>query len=106
MGVQLELTQSFADHHRYSRREIDRFLKRCVRREVSCVLTTEKDAVRMPRLMNQEIPIRYLRIEIEILKGQEEWDRLIDSLISPPRPVIADSEISPEIHTPEVCSVA
>jgi len=95
LGVRLELTQSFADHHRYSRKEIDRFIKRCARRELSCVLTTEKDAVRMPRLMNQEIPIRYLRIEIEILKGQEEWDRLITSLIAPPRPVIADSESSP-----------
>ena len=90
------MTQSFADHHRYSRKEIDRFIKRCARREISCVLTTEKDAVRMPRLMNQEIPIRYLRIEIEILKGQDEWGRLIDSLIAPPRPVIADLETSPD----------
>lgn len=94
LGVDLGLTQSFADHHRYSRREIDRFLKRCVRRGLSCVLTTEKDAVRMPRLHNQEIPIRYLRIEIEILRGQEHWDRMISTLIAPPRPVIADTGTS------------
>jgi tetraacyldisaccharide 4'-kinase len=102
LGVQLELTQSFADHHRYSRREIDRFLKRCTRRGVSCVLTTEKDAVRMPRLLNQELPIRYLRIEIEILRGHDHWERMIDALISPPRPVIADNEISPAL--PELVS--
>jgi tetraacyldisaccharide 4'-kinase len=96
LGVQLELTQSFADHHRYSRREIDRFLKRCARRGVSCVLTTEKDAVRMPRLLNQELPIRYLRIEIEILKGQEHWERMIAGLIAPPHPLIADLETSPD----------
>jgi tetraacyldisaccharide 4'-kinase len=96
LGVQLELTQSFADHHRYSRREMDRFIKRCARRGVSCILTTEKDAVRMPRLANQELPIRYLRIEIEILRGQEHWDRMISGLISPPHPLIADIETSPD----------
>lgn len=91
LGVKLELTQSFADHHRYSRSEMNRFLSRCLRRGVECILTTEKDAVRMPHLLNQELPIRYLRIEIEILKGQEEWDLMIDQLVSPPRPIIADS---------------
>lgn len=96
LGVDLELTQSFADHHRYSKREIDRFLKRCARRGVSCVLTTEKDAVRMPRLFNQEIPIRYLRIDIEIVRGQEHWDRMISQLVHPPRPVIGDSETHAE----------
>ena len=96
LGVDLELTQSFADHHRYSKREIDRFLKRCARRGISCVLTTEKDAVRMPRLFNQEIPIRYLRIEIEIVKGQEHWDRMLEQLVHPPRPLIEDSEIRAE----------
>jgi tetraacyldisaccharide 4'-kinase len=92
LGVSLELTQSFADHHRYSKKELDRFIKRCVRRGVSCILTTEKDAVRMPRLLNQEIPIRYLRIEIEILKGQEHWDTMIRQLIHPLHPIIEDSE--------------
>jgi tetraacyldisaccharide 4'-kinase len=41
LGVSLELTQSFADHHRYSKRELDRFIKRCTRRGVSCILTTD-----------------------------------------------------------------
>ncbi len=96
LGVQLELTQSFADHHRYSKREIDRFLKRCVRRGLSCVLTTEKDAVRMPRLLNQEIPVRYLRIEIEILNGQEHWNSMLDQLVHPATPLIDDSETRAE----------
>jgi tetraacyldisaccharide 4'-kinase len=92
LGVSLDLTQSFADHHRYSKRELNRFLKRCVRRGVSCILTTEKDAVRMPRLLNQEIPIRYLRIEIEILKGEEHWLKLLEQLVHPFHPLLDDSE--------------
>ena len=96
MGVSLELSQSYADHHRYSKRELDRFIKRCERRGVSCILTTEKDAVRMPRMMNQEIPIRYLRIEIEILKGEEHWNRMLEQLIHHPKPIIDDSETRAE----------
>lgn len=96
MGVSLELSQSYADHHRYSKRELDRFIKRCERRGVSCILTTEKDAVRMPRMMNQEIPIRYLRIEIEILKGEEHWNRMLEQLAHHPRPIIDDSETRAE----------
>ena len=96
LGVSLELTQSFADHHRYSRREIDRFLKRAARRGLSCILTTEKDAVRMPRLLNQELPVRYLRIEIEIIRGREDWEKMLEQLLHAPRPLIDDSETRSE----------
>lgn len=92
LGVKLELTQSFADHHRYSKRELGRFLNRCERRNVSCILTTEKDAVRMPHLQQQSLPIYYLRIEIEILRGKEHWDKMLDQLIHHPMPVVDDSE--------------
>ena len=90
LGVHLELTESFADHHRFSKREIERFLKRCSRRGIEAILTTEKDAVRMPRLLNSEIPILYLRIEIEILTGGEEWEKMVDLMVSPPNPVFME----------------
>ena len=102
LGVSVELTQSYADHHRYSKRELERFIKRCSRRGVSCILTTEKDAVRMPRLLNQELPIRYLRIEIEILKGKEHWELMLEQLTNPPKPMIDDSDTrSGELHLAE-----
>ena len=77
LDADLAFTQSYTDHHRYSRREIERFLSRCRRRGLTLALTTEKDAVRIPRLSNMEVPIYYLRIEIEILKGKEIWDRMV-----------------------------
>lgn len=78
LGANLVLTQSYADHHRYSRKEINRFIQRCVRRNLSMILTTEKDAVRIPRLTELEIPIYYLRIEIKILEGVEVWNRMVE----------------------------
>ncbi|KAB2643804.1 MAG: tetraacyldisaccharide 4'-kinase [Verrucomicrobia bacterium] len=78
LGAHLLLTQSYADHHRYSRKEINRFVQRCIRRNASMILTTEKDAVRIPRLTELGIPIYYLRIEIQILKGEDLWNRMVE----------------------------
>ena len=83
LGAEVELTQSYADHHRYSLKEIERFLRRCARRSLDAVLTTEKDAVRIPRIMEPELPVYYMRVEIEILAGQENWQSFVDRLIKP-----------------------
>ncbi|MFI0347773.1 MAG: tetraacyldisaccharide 4'-kinase [Chthoniobacterales bacterium] len=80
LGAELTLSQHYADHHRYSRKEIERFIHRSARRELSMILTTEKDAVRIPRLTDTEVPIYYLRIEIEILKGADAWNRMVEHL--------------------------
>ena len=43
-------------------------------------MTTEKDAVRMPRLDRRDLPILFLRIEIDILSGQENFDQCISRI--------------------------
>jgi tetraacyldisaccharide 4'-kinase len=80
LGAELELSQNYADHYRYSVKEIERFIRRCARRNLDAVLTTEKDAVRIPRIMDPEVPIYYMRVEIEILAGQESWERFVSRL--------------------------
>ena len=44
------------------------------------IMTTEKDAVRMPRLDRRDLPILFLRIEIDILRGQESFDQCISRI--------------------------
>ena len=41
------------------------------------IVTTEKDAVRIPRLLREDIPFYFLRVEIDILSGQENFDQCI-----------------------------
>jgi tetraacyldisaccharide 4'-kinase len=90
LGAELELTQTYADHHRYSVKEVDRFIRRCARRNLDAVLTTEKDAVRIPRIMNPEVPVFYMRVEIEILAGQESWERFVSRLTQPRERLVPD----------------
>jgi tetraacyldisaccharide 4'-kinase len=84
LGAKIELSRHFADHHRYAQKELTSFLQRCVRRDVSAVITTEKDAVRLPVVHNIEVPIYFLRVEIEILNGQETWEQCVQRICTPP----------------------
>ena len=44
------------------------------------LVTTEKDAVRFPRLESAPVECLYLRIAIEILKGEENFAQIIERI--------------------------
>jgi tetraacyldisaccharide 4'-kinase len=88
VGAKVEATERFPDHHRFDGREIKAFIERCIRRDLEYVVTTEKDIVRFPKMPKQDIPIIFMRVEIEILRGQEVFDNMI-RLITEPRAVPA-----------------
>ncbi|MBV9489739.1 MAG: tetraacyldisaccharide 4'-kinase [Verrucomicrobia bacterium] len=83
LGANVELTRRFADHHRYTEKELTNFFQRCVRRDVNAVITTEKDAVRFPTIDPIPLPVLYLRVEIEILGGHETWDQCVQRICQP-----------------------
>lgn len=80
LGAEIILSETYTDHHRYRRKEVEGFLLRCAKRKLGAVITTEKDAVRFPRILEPEIPIYCLRVQIEILDGQPAWDALIQRM--------------------------
>lgn len=89
LGAKLEITKRFADHHRFTDRELSDFMSRCVRRDLDAIITTEKDSVRFPhRPLSMDVPVYFLRVEIEILTGQESWESLVDRICMP-HPVIS-----------------
>ena len=84
LGAIVEVTKAFADHHRFTKKEILRFLEWCDRRSLDALVTTEKDAVRFPDIDNPPVPMLFLRVEIEILRGREHWEELLGRLAGPP----------------------
>ncbi len=88
LGAHVDLAKRYIDHHRYTEAELESFITRCLRRDLEMVVTTEKDAVRMPRLSNPEVPIYFLRVEIEILSGQETWEHCV-ARICQPQPMLS-----------------
>ena len=72
-GVELIYTRRFADHHRFTQQEIINTINWSIKRGAQAILTTEKDAVRFPFVDRRDIPVLFMRVEIEMLSGQEEF---------------------------------
>lgn len=84
LGAILNLTSRFADHHRFTDAELTDFMNRCVRRDLSAVVTTEKDSVRFPhRPHTMEVPVLFLRVQIEVVRGQGVLEELLRRVCEP-----------------------
>jgi len=87
---------TWKDHHQYGAEDVA-WLAHAARRANDAV-TTEKDAVRFPRPKEIDVPVYFLRIEVEILKGHDVWERLIDRLCHPP---VSDEHVLRHRHAYE-----
>ncbi len=65
-GYELVDAMSFADHHVYSSRDIDRIGKRLTATAATHVLTTEKDAVRFETRAPLPFPLRWVPLRIGV----------------------------------------
>jgi len=74
LGADVLYAKRYADHHRYTQQEIINMINRSLRRGARAILTTEKDAVRFPKIDRRDIPIYYLRVEIRIIAGAKDFD--------------------------------
>jgi tetraacyldisaccharide 4'-kinase len=90
LGAHVDLAKRYIDHHYYTEAELKNFMARCIRRDLAMIVTTEKDAVRMPRFPEPEpkVPIYFMRVEIEILSGRESWEHCV-SRICKPQPMLS-----------------
>ncbi|OQA86472.1 MAG: Tetraacyldisaccharide 4'-kinase [Lentisphaerae bacterium ADurb.Bin242] len=80
LGGKIVVERHFADHHRYRQQEMIDFVNDAKAAKAELIVTTEKDAVRMPRLDRRDLPIMFLRVQIDILSGQESFDQCISRI--------------------------
>jgi tetraacyldisaccharide 4'-kinase len=80
MGARVLACQRFVDHHRYRRQEIIDVIDHAVEIGAELILTTEKDAVRLPPLEHPKVPIYYLRMDIQIIKGYDNFKECVDRI--------------------------
>lgn len=69
LGAELVASKRFADHHRFTQQEVLNVINRGKKRQAVLVLTTQKDAVRFPKLDRRDLPIWFMRVEIKIVNG-------------------------------------
>ena len=80
LGAKVVWCERYADHHRYATSEILYALNRTADMKADALVTTEKDAVRFPRLETTPVKCLYLRIAIEILAGEKDFHSIIDRI--------------------------
>ena len=80
MGGELVYRKRFGDHHRYTQQEILDMINDSRDRGAEVILTTEKDAVRFPKIDRRDIPVYFLRIAIDLLSGEEDFNQLISRI--------------------------
>jgi tetraacyldisaccharide 4'-kinase len=73
LGGDLVYSKRFVDHHRFSQQEILNVINRGKTRLANCIVTTQKDAVRFPKIDRRDLPIYFMRVEIKILKGAKDF---------------------------------
>ena len=89
LGAKIELTRRYTDHHRYRKREVQKFIDHCLNRDLDMIVTTEKDYVRFPEIQaSEDMPVYFLRVEIGILNNQETFEDCINRICSP-RPILS-----------------
>lgn len=79
LGADIVSSTTFTDHHRYTVEEINKIMQNAAGK-VDMVITTEKDAVRVPKEGIGDIPCYYLRVEVAILKGEDVFNDCISRL--------------------------
>jgi len=80
LGIKAGLSFRFCDHHNYTKEDLDSIIRSSKEKNIDTIITTEKDAVRLYelRVTNYELRILFLRIELKIIKDEQEfYNRLL-----------------------------
>ena len=73
LGGEVVYTKRFADHHRFTQQEILNAINRAKKRQAEIIVTTQKDAVRFPKIDRRDIPFYFMRVEIKIVAGANDF---------------------------------
>jgi tetraacyldisaccharide 4'-kinase len=83
LGATLDYTRRFLDHYRFSYEDLVSIFSEAMEKRVDYIVTTEKDAVRLPEHLPCPVPLYYLRLEIDIIRGAADFDEAVGRICFP-----------------------
>lgn len=81
MGCDIILRETKLDHHPYTQEEVERLAILARDQGASCLVCTEKDAVKLPLDLNLDIPLVVAKISLRPTFGKEHLENLINEVI-------------------------
>jgi tetraacyldisaccharide 4'-kinase len=82
-GLKVALKLAFPDHFTYTRRVLEELIADAREKEVTAIITTEKDLVRLGNLASifpKSMPLATVRLRIKIENQAEAIDWLVDQV--------------------------
>jgi tetraacyldisaccharide 4'-kinase len=83
LGGHILFARRFLDHYRFTYEDFVAIFSEALERKAEFIVTTEKDAVRLPDGLPCPVPIYYLRLEIDLIRGAADFDEAVDRICFP-----------------------
>jgi tetraacyldisaccharide 4'-kinase len=83
LGALIVARERFLDHYRYADEDFKALFEAARENGAECLVTTEKDAVRIPDDYICPLPLYYLRLEIDIIRGAADFDEAVSRICFP-----------------------
>jgi tetraacyldisaccharide 4'-kinase len=80
LGAELVYARKFIDHHRFTQQEVLNVINRSKKKQAEAIITTQKDAVRFPKVDRRDLPIYFMRVEIKILSGANDFQDCVSKI--------------------------
>ncbi len=82
-GATLVHIERFLDHYRFTKEDLADVYAEALRTGAEFLVTTEKDAVRITGEQACPLPLYYLRLEIDILRGADDFNDAVGKICFP-----------------------
>ncbi len=84
LGGNIAFSRRFLDHYRFAYDDFVALFSTALEKKVEFLVITEKDAVRLPAGMPCPVPVYYLRLEVEIIRGAADFDEAVGRICFAP----------------------
>lgn len=84
LGGNIVFNRRFLDHYRFAYDDFVALFSTALEKKVEFLVITEKDAVRLPEGMPCPVPVYYLRLEVEIIRGAADFDEAVGRICFAP----------------------
>jgi len=83
LGALIMGRERYLDHYRFEEEDLAELFTAAQREGAECLVTTEKDAVRIAETRSCPLPLFYLRLEIDIIRGAADFDEAVGRICFP-----------------------
>jgi tetraacyldisaccharide 4'-kinase len=82
-GVMVVGHRRYRDHHRFRSGDLADVAQQAREADAECLLTTEKDEIRVPDVVVSELPLWVLEVRLTLTSGSDRLDEALDRALAP-----------------------